>query len=304
MSQKPVVSICCITYNHAAFIGQSLEGFVSQVTDFPFEAIVHDDASTDGTADIIRDYAERYPAIIKPIFQTENQYRKERGRVTRTVFQAATGRYVAMCEGDDYWTDPMKLQKQIDFLEAYPEFAFCAHKVKEWNGFDLTKERFIPAIDTDTVYTIEDFVRSNLVATCSVVFRKDALIPIPNFFQRLPYGDLAISLIVLHRSNGKAMVLADEMGVYRIHAGGVHGSMHSSPSKLIGAYEQHLMFMEIIAKELLNDGSYDEAIRSKIARTKAHIAELRRQLPVQRSAWRRAGSALKRVLGRLIHRTA
>ena len=128
--------------------------------------------------------------------------------------------------------------------------------------------------------------------------------PIPEFFQRVPYGDLASTLIILHRSNGKAMVLSEEMGVYRIHAGGVHGSMHSSPSKLIGAYEQHLMFMEIIAKELLNDGSYDEAIRSKIARTKAHIAEIRRQLPVQRSAWRRAGSALKRVLGRLIDRTA
>lgn len=125
---NPFVVINCITYNHVSFIRDALEGFVMQKTDFPFVAIVHDDASTDDTAAIIREYAEKYPDIIFPIYETENQYSKHDGSLGRIMQQArnATGaKYVAMCEGDDYWTDPMKLQKQVDFLESHPEYSMC-----------------------------------------------------------------------------------------------------------------------------------------------------------------------------------
>ena len=110
----PLVAIRCITYNQAAYIRQCLDGFVMQRTDFAFVAIVHDDCSTDGTDDIVREYAQRYPHIIKPIFETENQYSKGDGSLSRIMTQACnnTGaKYIAMCEGDDYWTDPLKLQK-------------------------------------------------------------------------------------------------------------------------------------------------------------------------------------------------
>ena len=114
----PLVSICCITYNHAPYIRQCLDGFVMQKTNFTFEVLVHDDASTDDTADIIREYEARYPGIIKPIYQTENQY-SQGVNVNRTYnYPRAHGKYIALCEGDDYWTDPLKLQKQVDFLEA------------------------------------------------------------------------------------------------------------------------------------------------------------------------------------------
>lgn len=120
-SSLPLVSIRCITYNHEPFIRQCLEGFVMQQTNFPFEAIVHDDASTDGTAAIIREYAEKYPDIIKPIYETENQYSKHDGSLRKIMDAHMRGKYIAICEGDDYWIDPLKLQKQVDFMESHPE---------------------------------------------------------------------------------------------------------------------------------------------------------------------------------------
>lgn len=122
-----MVSVLCITYNHAPYIRDALEGFVRQRTDFRFEVLVHDDASEDGTADIVREYAARYPDLIRPVLQTANQY--SRGvQPTRTFLRPLVrGRYVAFCEGDDYWTDSGKLQKQVDALEAHPEADICAH---------------------------------------------------------------------------------------------------------------------------------------------------------------------------------
>lgn len=132
-SQPLMVSIRCITYNHEPYIRQCLEGFVMQKTNFRFEAVVHDDASTDGTADIIREYAEKYPDIIKPIYETENQYSKKDGSLGRIMDAACTGKYIAMCDGDDYWTDPLKLQKQVDILESNPEVGLVH------TDFDLVK---------------------------------------------------------------------------------------------------------------------------------------------------------------------
>ena len=119
----PLVSVYCLTYNHAKYIKDALEGFVHQKTNFQFEVIVHDDASTDGTADIIKDYARKYPDIIVPIYQNENQYSKK-VPITRTfVLPILKGKYYAACEGDDFWCDENKLQKQVDWLENNPEYS-------------------------------------------------------------------------------------------------------------------------------------------------------------------------------------
>ena len=122
-----LVSIKCLAYNHEPYIRQCLDGFVMQQTNFKFEAIVHDDASTDGTANIIREYAEKYPDIIKPIYETENQYSKHDGSLNRILAEKLTGKYIALCEGDDYWTDPNKLQKQVEYLESHEECVMYAH---------------------------------------------------------------------------------------------------------------------------------------------------------------------------------
>ena len=114
----PLVSIDCITYNHCKYIRDALEGFLMQRTNFPVEILIHDDASTDGTAEIIKEYEKQYPWLIKPVYQTENQYSKHNGTISKIQYGSALGKYIAFCEGDDYWTDPYKLQKQVDFLES------------------------------------------------------------------------------------------------------------------------------------------------------------------------------------------
>lgn len=129
----PLVSISCITYNHGPYIVQALNGFLMQKTTFPFEVLIHDDASTDGTTEIIKDYAQKYPEIIKPMYEEENQWVKGRRGSAEFNFPRAKGKYIAFCEGDDYWIDENKLQMQVDFLENNSEYGMCYTKTKKWN---------------------------------------------------------------------------------------------------------------------------------------------------------------------------
>ena len=124
--EKPLVSICCTAFNHEEYIRDALEGFLMQETDFTYEVLIHDDASTDGTADIIREYEKKYPEIIKPIYQTENQYSQGLSP-SRNNFVRAQGEFIAICEGDDYWTDKDKLQIQVDALKTHQQVDLCFH---------------------------------------------------------------------------------------------------------------------------------------------------------------------------------
>lgn len=135
--RNPLVSIISLTFNHASYIRAALDSFLTQDASFPFEIIVHDDASTDGTSEIIREYVEKYPDIVIPIIQTENQFSIHRdfAPILNTCIQRAKGSYIAFCEGDDYWTDNTKLQKQIDFLGSHPEFGMC------YTDFDVLNEK-------------------------------------------------------------------------------------------------------------------------------------------------------------------
>lgn len=138
LEEKVLVSVCCTAYNHAKYIRSCLDGFVNQKTDFKYEVIVHDDASTDNTANIIREYADKYPEIIKPIFQ-KNQYSKGVPIYEKFIFPKCTGKYIAYCEGDDYWCNENKLQKQVDVLERNPEYVACVHQTKT---LDLKRKPF------------------------------------------------------------------------------------------------------------------------------------------------------------------
>lgn len=122
-----MVSIECTVYNHAPYIRKCLDGFVMQKTNFRFEAIVHDDASTDGSTDIILEYAAKYPDIIKPVIEKENQFSKSLIGFRKIITSHLTGKYIAICEGDDYWTDPLKLQKQVDYLESHETVNIYSH---------------------------------------------------------------------------------------------------------------------------------------------------------------------------------
>lgn len=218
---KPKVSVLCITYNHAAFIRDALDGFVMQKTNFPFEVIVHDDASTDGTADIIREYAKKYPDIIKPILQTKNQYSQGIEVLRAFMFPLVRGEYVAMNEGDDYWTDPYKLQKQVDFMDAHRDYSVCFHPVRvTWeNGahpdsvFPSKGYRF-----NKTTLEFSDLIKCNFIQTNSVMYRwrRECTNLFPDDI--LP-GDWYLHL--LHAQVGKIGFIPDIMSVYRRNDGGI-----------------------------------------------------------------------------------
>ena len=166
----PLVSIKCLAYNHGPYIEDALKGFVSQKTDFPFEVIVHDDASTDDTAEIIRRYAREYPDIIKPVIETENQYAHYYDVVEPLINKRMTGKYFGICEGDDYYSDPYKLQKQVDYLEKHPDVNLVYGRVERVDASTGKK------IDTwgGSAETFADLVVGNTIPTPSVLFRRSA----------------------------------------------------------------------------------------------------------------------------------
>lgn len=172
----PLVSISCITYQHAPYIRQCLDGFLMQKTDFAFEVLIHDDASTDGTAEIIKEYEAKYPDIIKPIYQTENQWVKGR-RGSRTFnFPRAKGKYIALCEGDDYWTDPLKLQKQVDFLEGNEEYGMVYTSFNTVDEFgdnlilDFYNKSIFKSFSGDVFL---ELLKGNFILTLTTLFRKE-----------------------------------------------------------------------------------------------------------------------------------
>ena len=164
-----IVTIRCLVYNHEPYLRKCLNGFVKQNTNFRFEAIVHDDASTDGSADIIREYAEKYPDIIKPVIETENQYSKRDGSLRRVMDAHMHGKYIAMCEGDDYWTDPYKLQKQVDFLEANPEYGLVWGRAQIYNENlgDFTGET------GSGLLSFDELIVKNTIPTLTVLIRNE-----------------------------------------------------------------------------------------------------------------------------------
>ena len=145
MNKEIKVSICCIAYNHAKYIRKALDGFVNQETNFDYEIIVHDDCSTDGTIEIIKEYQDKYPDIIKPIFESENKYSKKHNILADFCLPVTKGKYIALCEGDDYWIDNTKLQKQYDVLESNPSVLMCCHKTKCTNEDDSFNKMMHPS---------------------------------------------------------------------------------------------------------------------------------------------------------------
>jgi glycosyltransferase involved in cell wall biosynthesis len=223
--QDPLVSICCITYNHEEYIRDAIEGFLAQKTTFPLEIIIHDDASTDGTADIVREYEKKYPDIIKPIYQVENQYSKGSMIPDILTFQKAEGKYIAICEGDDYWTDPLKLQKQIEEMERHPECTMSFHPARlSWNDGVREDEIICFHSPNPRIFTTAEIIRgwgANFIPTASIVLTSEVIPRIISFFsisKRPPFGDYYIQ--ILGSEDGGALYLNDVMSVYRKNVSG------------------------------------------------------------------------------------
>lgn len=234
----PLVSICCCTYNHEKYIRQCLDGFVMQQTTFAFEILVHEDASTDNTANIIREYESKYPHLFRCVYQTVNQFAIQ-NTLVNILFKMANGKYIALCEGDDYWTDPYKLQKQVDFLEANGDFAGCFHDIYvEKEGILNTWKSY----DKETFSIIDTFSAGALFHTSSFVFRKTAFY-LPTWFSKIVSGDMAIFSIVA--SKGKLKRIPEFMSVYRKHSGGI-----TATAEVINNFDQkRIELMTFLNKE-------------------------------------------------------
>ena len=221
-SMQPTVIVWCLTYNQKDFIRDALDGFVMQQTSFPFEVVVHDDASTDGTTNIVKEYAERYPEIIKPMVEKENQWQKGGLKHIISIMneQHRRGKYIAFCEGDDYWTDPNKLQRQVDFLESNLDYSMCFHSAKKKYETDVHAWIDCENIQ-DKDYDATDIFINWTVPTASVLCRKEAM----DFYANLMHPELIqnydIFIILSCAMVGKLRGMHEQMSVYRIQGKGL-----------------------------------------------------------------------------------
>lgn len=228
---KPLVSICCITYNHELYIEDALEGFLIQETDFPFEILIHDDASKDRTADIIREYEANYPKLIKPIYQVTNKFSKGI-RIISLVLPLTKGSYISICEGDDYWINKNKLQIQYDFLQKNTEFSICFHDAKIDVADHTLKHLAHKKQQIKTVFYLNDFIENNIIINCTVMYKWTHSKTLPDWFNRLTIGDWPLHIMQLQ--HGDAKYIKETMACYRVHNTGYwSGNISQNPSHKI-----------------------------------------------------------------------
>ena len=209
------VSVVMITYNQEKFIREAIEGVLKQKTTFPIQLIISEDCSTDNTAEIVKKYVENNPKIIKANYNLHNIGGQANSIKT---LKTCNGKYIALCEGDDYWTDPFKLQKQVDFLEANEDFTICFHKVN-FRFEDSVGGIFITNSNQKEISTIEDLANGNFICTLSCVFRNNFKDSIPDFLQKCPIGDYPLHL--WNAQFGKIKYLDENMATYRVHKDGM-----------------------------------------------------------------------------------
>jgi glycosyltransferase involved in cell wall biosynthesis len=244
-----------ITYNHERYIAEAMDGVLRQEVSFPYELIVSEDFSTDGTRDILLDYERRHPEKIRLIFSDRNL---NSNRVFTRAVAEARGEYIAMLDGDDWWTSPQKLAKQVGMLEEDPAAAMCFHNVNvvyedgatRNHAFHLQDPKHRLSAPTPAAHTgLDELVQGNYIQTCSVLFRAGALTDIPDWYFEAPLGDWP--LYVLLAEHGHVIYLDEVMASYRVHAGGIWSSRLSlyrdvdDIKKILGTFEaidRHLAF--------------------------------------------------------------
>ena len=259
---KPAVSISCCTFNHERFIEDALEGFLIQDTDFPFDILIHDDASTDRTAAIIREYQQQYPNLIKPIYQTENQFSQGK-KVARLNRNRAEGRYIAFCEGDDYWISAEKLQRQFDVLNQNQDIGMVHTEILYVNNEKLTitpPEAYVDLKNRDRDGDIfwDLLMNGNTILTASVMVRKELIDCCSAEWFHYDYwmfSDLA--------RRSKVAFISDKMAAYRMHQGGL---MMSNPSFVKTRYEW-------VRLDMLHKYLFDNKSAWKISNTAFDYAE-------------------------------
>ncbi len=263
-SDEIVVSIICNTYNQEDYIAEAIESFLMQKTTFKFEVLIHDDASTDNTVNIIQKYEKIYPDIIKPIYQKENQYSKGIPITIKYQFPRINGMYVAYCEGDDYWTDEYKLQKQVEALEKHPECDICAHTAFMVEANSKEKIKAIAPSINDTIFTVEEVIMGGgaFVATNSLMLRTENVLHPSKFYE---YYRIDFALQIQGALRGGMVYLSSIMSEYRSLAkGSWTKKMLENPEQFINSYNKLIKMLEIVDEE--THGKYSGIISKRIRR--------------------------------------
>lgn len=241
--EEPKVTIQCLVFNHAKYIRKCLEGFVMQKTNFSFEAIVHDDCSTDGSQDIIREFAEKYPNIIKPIYETENQYSK--GTLRQIMNGHSRGKYIALCEGDDFWIDSYKLQRQYDFLEQHQDYVMCYSNFinVDETGNVISRPSYEALEDKSKSGDIlKELLITNFILTCTVFYRRAVLAV--DFYKKIEYH-YDYSLFLTLAVQGKIKYFHEKTAAYRKTSTGAMATQSSLIYKMF--HKTRLYFYDGVA---------------------------------------------------------
>jgi glycosyltransferase involved in cell wall biosynthesis len=226
--EKPVVSVLCNTFNQKMYIEDAFRGFLIQKTDFVFEVIVHDDASTDGTSEIVREYAKLYPKIFKPVIQTKNQYSKGK-RIVLLSAEYALGEYFAICEGDDFWIYEDKLQQQYDALLKHPEIKLCFTSAFGLRN-DGTTQEIANYGNEEKIISLSKVIRGggSFMPTVSLFFHRDVINNMPSWFKDAPVGDYYIQII---GSMSGSLYFPSKTALYRLMAIGSWSESRAAVSK-------------------------------------------------------------------------
>ncbi|ADL06344.1 glycosyltransferase family 2 protein [Lacrimispora saccharolytica] len=275
---KIMASISCLTFNHGAYIRQALDSFLMQKTNFEYEILVHDDASTDGTGEILREYGEKYPDKVKPLIQRSNQYSQGIDNISGAFnFPRVRGKYIFMCDGDDYWISPDKMQKQVDYLEAHPDCTLCIHSAEiELVGKALTEKKMRP-YRGNRVITPEEIVdKPSGYAMSSMAFPSRLVKELPDYYVDCPVGDTPLQMMAA--AQGYCYYMDEPMSAYRV---GVAGSWTSEGKSGDYARKQQIYWerMKKVYEEFdaATEGRLRQAAESAAKRTYYHTMVNTRQ---------------------------
>src|SRR5690348_603329 len=235
------VSVLVMTYNHEKFISQALESAAMQETNFDYEILISEDCSTDRTRAIVLEFQQAHPEKVQLLLSTQNIHSNE--IVVRGI-RAAQGEYIALLDGDDYWTSPLKLQKQVDFLDSHPECSMCFHNARIFHQTEGREGRDWTWPGQKEISTLEDIWMGNFIATCSTMFRNGLIGDIPAWYDDFfPITDWPLH--ILNAEHGKIGYIDEVMGVYRYHPGGLY-----SPFSEARKQEETLKFYRRMNKNL------------------------------------------------------
>ena len=276
MNSDIIVSVLCIAYNHKPYIEQTLKSILEQKTTFNYELIVHDDASNDGTTDIIKQYQKQYPAIVKPILQTENQYSKGVCIIRDIMLPQSKGKYIAFCEGDDYWSDPEKLQKQVDYLQQHEDYSAVVHNTERYEQTTGKRYSMYHFGENRTLFFKDVVCEGGQSFHFSSVLTRKAVLE-----DRRPYIDCAdkyrdYPFAILYALSGKIHYMDKIMSVYRVVDKNSSWSQQLNSRDIMCRHWSNINEMLETLKEELNSEQI-RIVDSVIIKNQYHIFEMRNE---------------------------